>query len=129
MMYNESLNIILKANSDKGSMALLILEQYVNGTILQWNRIQVDRNVILDIYKQGLCVNRIKILTLFLDIHFYFICYDKSQNLIKKFIKYDDDPTLESLWQTLEPKFKLFNDARNHLEHIDDRIKSRYLLE
>jgi len=66
-------------------------------------------------------------LTLFLDIHFYFVCYDKAQNLLKHFAQIDGDPKLDNLWQTFESKFRPFNDARNHLEHIETRIKKKYL--
>ena len=123
-MYNEALNIIWKVHSFEASVALLTLEKYVNGTIIQWDRIQAEKRALP---WPGPGVDQTLMLTLFLDIHFYFVCYDKSQNLLEHLAKTDGDPKLDNLWQTLKPKFKPFNDARNHLEHIETRIKSKYL--
>jgi len=124
-MYNEALNIIRKAHSFKASAALLTLERYVNGTMIQWNRIQSDKRALPG---PGPGVDQTLMLTLFLDIHFYFVCYDKAQNLLKYLAEETDgDAKLNNLWQTLRHKFKPFNDARNHLEHIENRIRRRYL--
>lgn len=113
-----------KARSFEASVALLTLERYVNGATIQWNRIQADK---IALPGPGPGVDQTLMLTLFLDIHFYFVCYDKAQNLLKHFVKTDGDPKLDNLWQTLKSKFKPFNDARNHLEHIETRIKRKYL--
>lgn len=123
-MYDEALNIIWKARSFEASAALLTLERYINGTMIQWNRIHADKRALLG---PGSGVDRTLMLTLFLDIHLYFVCYDKAQNLLEHLAKNDGDPQLDNLWQTLKPKFKPFNDARNHLEHIETRIKGKYL--
>lgn len=123
-MYNEALNIICKASSFEASAVLLTLERYVNGTIIQWNRIQADKRALPG---PGPGVDQKLMLTLFLDIHFYFVCYDKGQNLIGYLAKINGDPNLHNIWQTLKPKFRPFNDARNHLEHIETRIKREYL--
>jgi len=124
MMYNEALNIIWKAYSFEASVALLTLERYVNGTMIQWNRIQADKRALPG---PGPGVDQTLMLTLFLDIHFYFVCYDKAQNLLEHLARTDGDSKLGNLWQMLKPKFKPFNDARNHLEHIETRITRKYL--
>ena len=126
MMYNDALNVMWKACSFEASVALLTLERYVNGTMIQWNRIQADKRALPG---PGPGVDQKFMLTLFLDIHFYFVCYDKAQNLLQHLSKTDGDPKLNNLWQTLEPKFKRFNDARNHLEHIEERITEEYLFD
>jgi len=123
-MYDETLNIIWKANSLKASVALLTLEKYVNGTMIQWNRIQEDE---IALPGPGPGVDQTLMQTLFLDIHFYFICYEKAQNLLERLAGTDGDPKLYNLWKIHKPKFKPFNDARNHLEHIDERMKKKYL--
>ena len=123
-MYNEALNIIWKARSFEASAALLTLERYVNGTMIQWNRIQANKRALRP---PSPGVDQTLMLTLFLDIHLYFVCYDKAQNLLEHLAKTDGDPRLDNLWQTLRPKFKPFNDARNHLEHIETRITRKYL--
>ena len=124
MMYDETLDIIWKANSLKASVALLTLEKYVNGAIIQWNRIQADNRALLGQFNS---VDRTLMETLFLDIHFYFICYEKVQNLLKCLAETDGDSKLNNLWQILKPKFKPFNDARNILEHIETRINKKNL--
>jgi len=132
-MYDKALDILWKARSFEEGVTLLILERYVNGTILQWDRIQIDKRALPGPGRgyrgafQTTGVDRRVMLTLFLDIHFYFICYDKAQNLLECFVKADGDPKLHILWQRLRPKVKPFNDARNILEHIETRIKRKYL--
>lgn len=123
-MYNKAGDILWKARSFEESVALLVLEKYVNGAILQWDRIQTDKRTLPGL---GPGVDGTLMLTLFLDIHFYFICYDKAQNLLEYLVKNDGDPKLDNLWQTLRPKFKPFNDARNILEHIETKMKKEYL--
>ncbi len=124
MLYNETIDVIWKTNSFKTSVALMMLEKYVNGAIIQWNRIQLDKKALPG---KGPGVDQQIILTLFLDIHFYFVCYDKSQNLVEYLASTEGDPKLNELWQELKRKFKPFNDARNHLEHIETRITKDYL--
>jgi len=123
-VYKEALSIIWKPRSFEASVALLTLERYINGTVIQWNRIQTDKRALPGL---GPGVDQTFILTLFLDIHFYFVCYDKAQNLLEHLAKTDGDSKLDNLWQTFKPKFKPFNNARNHLEHIETRITRKYL--
>ncbi|NIO86048.1 MAG: hypothetical protein GTN53_36270 [Candidatus Aminicenantes bacterium] len=125
-MYYETINIIWKANSFEASVSLCILEKYVNRTIIQWNRIQESKELLPG---PGPGVDQTLMEYLFSDIHFYFICYDKAQNLLENLAKADGDPKLDNLWQTFKPKFKPFNDARNHLEHIETRITKKYLMD
>lgn len=123
-MYDETLNIIWKANSLKASVALLTLENYVNGAMIQWNRIQAEKRALPGL---GPGVDKTLMQTLFLDIHFYFICYDKAQNLLKCLAETDGDSKLNNLWKILKPKFKPFNNARNILEHIETRMEKKHL--
>lgn len=118
-MYDEALKIRIKPHSFEAFVALLTLERYVNGAIIQWDKIQADKEALPG---PGPGVDRTLMLKLFLDIHFYFICCDKAQNLLEYLSKTDSDPKLVRLWQILKPKFKPFNDARNHLEHIEREI-------
>lgn len=125
-MYDEALKIQSKPRSFEAFVALLTLERYVNGAIIQWDRIQADKEALPG---PGPGVDRTLMLKLFLDIHFYFICCDKAQNLLGYLSKTDGGPKLVRLWQTLKPNFKPFNEARNHLEHIETRIKKKYLFD
>lgn len=118
-MYDEAVHVMRKAHSSKASMTLWFLEKYVNGATIQWNRIQETRRALPG---PGPGVDGTLMQALFLDIHFYFVCYDKAQNLLEHFAALDGDLELNNLWQTIGPQFRPFNDARNHLEHIEERI-------
>jgi len=124
MLYDETLDILWKAKPIAASVSLLSLEKYVNGAIIQWERIQSDKK---SLPGPGPGVDRTQMLTLFLDIHFYFVCYDKAQNLLEHLARTDGDVKLDELWQNHKSGFKPFNDARNHLEHIETRMNAKYL--
>lgn len=109
---------------DRAITALLrALENYVNGTTIQFERIQSSKASLL----AGKRVMVRSILTLFLDVHFYFVCYDKAQNLFKEISERVGDEEIISFWAEHESNFKSFNDARNHLEHIETRATAKYL--
>ena len=124
MTLDKASDIVWEMHSLDGSVALVTFEKYVNGAIIQWNRIQVDKKALPG---RGPGVNHTLMLTLFLDVHFYFVCIDKAQNLLGYIAEIEEDTKLEALWKGLKPKFKPFNDARNHLEHIESRIKKENL--
>lgn len=121
-MYNEWLKIIGKVPYQH-RLALWTLENYVNGAIIQWNRIQADKKT-LPGPPPG--VDQTLVLILFLDIHFYFICGDKVQNLLEYLAKANIDPKLKDLWNRYKPRLEPFNRARNHLEHIETRTSPEY---
>ncbi|MBU2577537.1 hypothetical protein KKA69_01765 [Patescibacteria group bacterium] len=128
-MYNEALNFRDKTPFLDAWATLYKLEKYVNGATIQGDRIQADRKELDRDALQGVNpgVDRKLMLTLFLDIHFYFICCDKVQNLLESFVELDGDPKLKKLWRTMKPKLKIFNDARNILEHIEKEIRKENL--
>lgn len=49
------------------------------------------------------------------------------QKLFEKLAEKDGGQDLLDLWSTYKPKFKPLNDMRNNLEHVETRIKSKYL--
>lgn len=95
---------------------LWLLERYVNGAIAQIDRISETTRQISE-YRGTWLLDQILI-----DVHSYFIYWDKAQILIKHLAKIWPDPNLVRLWERFQPVCKPFNDARNHLEHIDDRL-------
>lgn len=150
-----SLDIPIKSflGSLESHLLLDSMEKYVNGVIIQWNRIQSAKMKISEIVKEEIeiwntypILQRSKELTeernkkwkivenkktltfsiLFLGIHFYFICCEKVQNTIKKLAEVESNGDLFVLWVDLKPKFKPYNDARNHLEHIETRTTQKY---
>jgi len=124
-MYNEFKNVKeWYGHTPEAFMAFLSFQRYVNGTIIQWDRIQVDKKALPGQSKE----EYIKLMiTLFLDVHFYFICYDKASKLLKHFVELEDETKLNCLWQKFGPKFKPFRIARNHLEHIHERVTRDYM--
>jgi hypothetical protein len=121
-MYKNALDIIWETNSFEASVALLIFEKYVNGVEIQWERIQQDKKALPG---SGPGVDLKIMQTLFFDIHFYFVCIDKVQNLLEKIAELDGDPELKTLWDRYKPLFKPFNDVRNILEHIEREITNK----
>jgi hypothetical protein len=148
--------------SSVGYALLSKTEHYVNGAIIQWNRIQSmkikmrkDRETEfrevkkymtelreiwkiedpqLRLQKRGEHreksnikfgtseTHKMDICTIFLDVHFYFICCEKVQILINQLKIEESDEELGGLWKDLKPKFKPYNDARNCLEHVNKEI-------
>jgi hypothetical protein len=93
-----------------------VLERYVNGAISQLDRIRRT----LD---QGGGYNGTWLLDqIGLDVHSYFICWDKAQNLLRQLVRVHPNAELAKIWAEFEPICRPFNDARNHLEHIDERL-------
>jgi len=139
ILYNNSNSIDTKI-SFKSRVLLDLLEKYVNGSIIQQYRIQYiieymhnEHKERAEKFKRGEHVspgvNSSLMQTLFMDVHFYLICFDKVQNLIKKLSKVEKHPELKKFWQELEPKFKPYNDMRNNLEHIEERLTSENLID
>ncbi len=143
--YHEAGNLALKSRSAKAHSALVQLEEYVDGTIIQFLRVrEAIRNSmlgeeahtkLLELYKEGKrseTVSEIRKRPLFfefvrlnLDIHLLLVCIDKVQNLVKYITEADGDPKLNDLWKQVKPLFTPFNDARNYFEHIDERIRDQ----
>jgi len=123
-MYDIASNVWGKTKTVEDFVILHLLERYVNGAIIQWERIQKVKK---ELPGPGPGVDGVLMSTLFLDIHFYFICYEKAQNLFKKLTETDGDQKLYDLWNYYKSKFKPYNDARNHLEHMETRMDEKYL--
>jgi len=114
------------------------MQDYVNGTIIQFARVreaQKKSGLGVRVGEEALKMRRrmleeseaasfLSILQWYLDTHFLLICVDKVQNLVKYIAEADGDSKLKELWKEVEPKFKPFNDARNFFEHLDQRIKT-----
>jgi hypothetical protein len=97
---------------------LWLLERYVNAAISQLNLVRQSIDAGWN-YSGTWSLDQ-----LLVDLHFYFICWDKAQNLLNRLAMIHGDPRLRDLWSAFEPACKPFNDARNHLEHIDERLET-----
>lgn len=123
VLYREAI-YLMDRTSWEASVALTILEKYVNGAIIQRERIETDKSALPG---PGPGVDHRLMLTLFPDVHFYFICLDKARSLFRRIAETDEDPLLQNLWNRFEPRFRPYRRARNHLEHIEERIRPTYL--
>lgn len=117
-VYREAHKLFEGMPSEQWSV-IWVLERYVNGAISQLDRIHRTLN-------EGWGYNGTWLLDqIGLDVHSYFICWDKAQNLLRQLVRVHPNPELAKIWAEFEPICRPFNDARNHLEHIDERL-ARY---
>jgi hypothetical protein len=109
-------------------LLLLSLEKYVNGAIIEMNRLEKTRKNInkkLANLSQNLGaprINKFQLTYLACDTHFFFICIDKCYKLITQLSLELNDNGIKKLKTKLN---KIFDIAiiRNHLEHIEDRCR------
>ena len=128
-------------SSPEAHTYLNLLEDYINGAITQYHRIQEDYNLManafVEIRQHAFDDSRFwqdKLwdtqLTLLLDIHFYLICLDKVQKLYIRFRKSIEHPLKgaesQHRWRCVRRRFEQalspVKDARGFLEHIDNVV-------
>jgi hypothetical protein len=110
--------------SRQAFMLLNQLETFVNGAIMQANRLMRTRKSIDDELRNGkwprpLGKRDFKLSRLRLDYHFYFICIGQIHRLLKRLGEILNDIDLKKVLVKLENKFP--KEIRNDLEHIDER--------
>lgn len=130
-MYSEASSIALETFSSEASIAILTFEKYVNGALTQWGRIQEVKQLLIRDLLNGVDrnTNPAFMQRLFLDVYFYYLCYDKARIHLSYFVRSDGDPELESLWQDIKVEFKPFYDALTNLENAEGGLTSKYLFE
>ncbi|MCJ7790249.1 MAG: hypothetical protein MUP69_08735 [Candidatus Atribacteria bacterium] len=119
-----------KDNSKSLELFLLLysLENYVNGAIIEMNRLERTRKNItkkISNLRPNVDISRKKdfqLTYLSCDTHFFFICIDKCYKLITKLSLELKDNEIEKLKTRLN-KFFNITTVRNHLEHIEDRCR------
>lgn len=126
-MYNEALKITTELSKlpnppTKIIISILLLEKYVNGAIMEWEQIQSSISTLRAVKPTGDYELKPQLDNIFLHIHFFFICAEKAQNMVKFLSENHDSDELKSLWESTKNNFRPFNDARNHLEHIETRM-------
>lgn len=118
----------LDRDNDKNlSLSLLLhyLENYVNGAIIEMNRLEktrrkLDRLGDADSWRPE--KQHFQLTSLACDTHFFFICIDKCYKLINQLSIELNDEDIKKLKTKLNKIFDI-KTVRNHLEHIDDRCK------
>jgi len=119
-----------KDNTKSLELFLLLhsLEKYVNGAIIEMNRLEKTRKNItkkLSKLRQNIDTPRRKdfqLTYLGCDTHFYFICIDKCYKLIAQLSLELGDNEIKKLKTKLNKVFDIAT-IRNHLEHIEDRCR------
>jgi hypothetical protein len=134
---------LIHLKSPVARIALLLLENEVERARLQFRRIRKNSGVI-DTYMRLLAEKGVMVahgidpqsapdheremneaqLALFADIHFLLICLDKVDLMLKTLERnLPDNQALKFVRQGHATALRNYNDFRNHLEHIDDRLK------
>lgn len=118
------------AKSSELYLLLLFLERYVNGAIIEMNRLEktrrdIDKGLLslrnMETYQKPRNKN-FQLTYLSCDTHFFFICIDKCYKLITQFSLELNDVEIEKLKTRLNKIFDIVL-IRNHFEHIEDRCK------
>jgi hypothetical protein len=117
--------------AQQASILLYELETYVNGAIIETDRLIRTRKVIDN--RMKMYMDKIEqrptnkkdtnLLKLHLDYHFYFICIGQISKLLKGLVEILDDQDLKNILVEFDSKFP--KEIRNDLEHINERARGR----
>lgn len=113
----------LDKDSNKSLRYFLLLsniEKYINGAIIEMQRISKSRLRIIKKFKAKTFTKDYSLIYLANDTHFYFICIDKVYKLVTRLAKELKDPEIKKLKNRISTIFRI-SKVRNHLEHIDAR--------
>ena len=106
------------------------LEKYVNGLIVQFNRLLGDWVATWEAQKGDLMkdAERAKAFHQWserqsLDIHFYLICWDKVDKFFRRLARSERaKDCVQEVWTELRPVTEKASLARNFFEHLDETI-------
>jgi len=109
------------------------LETYVNGAIIQLNRLKRTRKTIDCKLKElnrtgrnrptGPIKKDFNLTRLHCDYHFYFICIGQINKLLKTIGEVLDDQDIKNLFDKFDRKFPI--EIRDHLEHLHERAQGK----
>ena len=120
-----------KDNAKSLELFLLLysLEKYVNGAMIEMNRLEkTRRNITKKLLSlrsseyQGPKKKGFQLTYLACDTHFFFICIDKCYKLLTQLAIELNDKNIKKLGKRLNKIFDIAT-VRNHLEHIEDRCR------
>lgn len=114
---------------ESGYFALLDLEQYVNGLIVEWNRLLDDRsrlsvhwwgknliNENLDLPESFFETN----MALYLDTHFYLICWDSVKKNFEALVHQARKRRIGLAYRSVKTLLRDASRARDFYEHAPD---------
>jgi hypothetical protein len=113
--------------SNKAWTLLQLMERYVNAAILQRGRLEEDDRQFQDLLKR--VPSRLDVMEhmagTFADVHFFVICGDKVHGLFEHIVALEHDRGIRTVWKKKRTKLEAFRDARDVLEHLDERVAKR----
>lgn len=106
------------------------LENYVNGLVLQWNRIGDDNMRHQALSWSGALMSNDDVARAFaqysnrimLDIHFYLVCWDKANKYFDVVSRNSKSNCIEATWKALSPLTERASRARDFFEHLDKQL-------
>ncbi len=110
-----------KVKSTSSLHAIQYFEQYLNGIILQWNRIatatyQSTRPPVAGSRAWVRFSHQEE-----LDFHFYLICWDKVNKHFDKLVKSQRQPEIEIAQRPVKALLGQASKARNFFEHLEEK--------
>jgi hypothetical protein len=129
--YGFEVEVVSKLRSASAPMFYLMALNYLSGAELQLSRI-LESKASMDKLEAELATKgedpewqeettRNALLS-FLDTHFYLVCMDKAYLLLRRLAEGEGDATHLDTWRRLSELSRPFRRARNHLEHVHERI-------
>ncbi len=110
--------------------ALYYVEVYLNGLIIEWNRMVGDDVLHSDLMKQDITSNveaakafSQAVDRLWLDIHFYLVCWDKINKHFKIVSDTSQSECINDAWHEISDLTEKASRARDFLEHLDKDVK------
>jgi len=106
-----------------GYLLLKNLEKYMNGALLQINRVVRDRRSVTASMNSGTKWPPRSLAKMFLDAHFYFICIGQINKFFRQLCHFLNNSKLDKLHKEFQLEFQ--QEIRDHLEHLDERVVGR----
>lgn len=100
-------------------LLLTLLEQFVNGALLQIQRVERTRRTLNARRSRDYKHPTAAMIRLFLDAHFYFICIGQANKCLRQLCEVLGNKALSEAHRTFEKEFP--QEIRNDLEHLDER--------
>lgn len=135
--YEEFIDFSFYIPSRRASVLLMLLEEYTNQAIEQYERIndgnkkvkelandldshKSDIKTVQTIHHEIIRANKL----IFSDCHFYFISINKVSELLFKFYEVTGFEEIVDILENNKSYFQMYDKIRNHYEHIEERTTS-----
>ena len=128
--YDQAIRASQKAKFTSSLIAVQCFEQYLNGIILQWNRIVTATRQRVQSYQSTIPIvagggARIRLGNQEeLDFHFYLICWDKVGKYFAPVEKLERDAGVSKAYQSVAKLLHEAKEGRNFYEHLDKEFLS-----